>query len=148
MVCRSQSKVLARTWSVNICASSFGHTCIGQPPEAISHCHRRCAYLLEQPDVQNMLVSNHKMSARHLSQALMSSLGLHVPRETARDMLLIHRRATHSLAEQDLNGIRCLCHAFMDCNPGSVLKWMVMVLFTDSMPVLVHMTQSLLPFFL
>jgi hypothetical protein len=122
VICRSQSKVHAKAWYVNVRASALAHSCLGQSPENVTHCQGRCAYLLQQPEVLNILAANSKISARHLSQALFSLLGQHVPKETARDMLLTHRRSTSSLAEKDLCGIGKFCQAFIDCNPGTVMS--------------------------
>jgi hypothetical protein len=99
--------------------TTLDHNCIGQPPEAIKNAKGRRHYLLEQPQVQTILMANPKISARHLSEAIMSSFGVHVPRESVCDMLHIHRRVTAQHALQDLDVIGKLCQAFINANPGS-----------------------------
>jgi hypothetical protein len=115
----SQSKLHHNKWSVNYSVSNLQHTCIGQPPENLKNCKGRASYLLEHPDVQNILRGNYKISARHLSQAVNAALGIHLPRVTSRELLLLHRRSVQDLAEKDLVGIGRLCQAFMECNPGT-----------------------------
>ena len=56
-MCRSQFKIHAKVWSVNVRASALAHTCIGQSPENVSHCQGRSAYLLQQPEVINILAA-------------------------------------------------------------------------------------------
>ncbi len=78
---------------------------IGQQPETVNYYPspglglRRSAYLLAQPEVHSILAANHKISARHLSQALMSTLGQHVPWETACNMLLTQNELCEPMPE-------------------------------------------------
>ena len=57
VIFRSQSKIHAKVWPVNVRASALAHTCIGQSPENVSHCQGRSAYLLQQPEVINILAA-------------------------------------------------------------------------------------------